>query len=346
MSNVNIANMKKALKSLLISVLAILSGVSVSYADFAFTGTGSTSNFGEIDSSIPEWDTIEVVSVAAGYAHSLAVTSLGKVFSWGYNYFGQIGNGSSGSSNVVSPQDITANFTGLATNETVVGFAVGDFHSLAVTSLGKVFAWGRDNNGQLGNGSGSSSDVTSPQDITANFAGLTTNETVVGVSAGSMHSLAVTSLGKVFAWGQDSSEQLGNGSGSSSITSPQDITANFTGLTTNETVVSVSAGAMHSLAVTSLGKVFAWGGDNNGQTGNGSESSSNVVSPEDITANFAGLTTNETVVGVSAGSYHSFAVTSLGKVFAWGSDSFGQLGNGSGSSVTSPENITANFALQ
>ncbi|HMM00740.1 MAG TPA: hypothetical protein PKC96_05295 [Bacilli bacterium] len=171
--------MKKILKSLLISVLAILSGVSVSYADFVFPKTGSTSNVGEIDLSIHEWDFFSkldkdyLVSISGGEKHSLAVTSLGKVFAWGSDNYGQIGNGAGSSSDVTSPQDITANFAGLATNETVVSVSAGANHAFAVTSLGKVFAWGGNDNGQLGNGrSGSSSKVTSPENITANFTGL------------------------------------------------------------------------------------------------------------------------------------------------------------------------------
>jgi alpha-tubulin suppressor-like RCC1 family protein len=157
-------------------------------------------------------------------------------------------------------------------------------------------------------------------------------------------SLALTSLGKVFAWGYNYAGQLGNGSDSGDVTTLENITANFAELITNEIVTSIVARENHSLAVTSLGKVFAWG---YAMTMGNLERVLVVChkSPENITANFAELVTNEIVSPIGGGSDFSFFVTSIGKVFACGNNSYGQLGNGATAYASPLENITANFAL-
>jgi alpha-tubulin suppressor-like RCC1 family protein len=285
----------------------------------------------------------KIIRVAKGRVNSIAITSLGKIFSWGSDSDGQLGNGSDSTSDVANPQNILPYFT-LAPFERIVSVSIGSYHCLATSSLGKVFAWGSDSSGRLGNGA--NGNASSPENITANFDDLNANEKICMISSGSTHSIALTTLGKVFAWGSDGSGQLGNGGANSNANSPENITASFAGLATGEIVTSIAAGGSHSLALTSLGKVFAWGGDSYGQLGNGG-ANSNANSPENITASFAGLATGEIVTSIAAGESHSLALTSLGKVFAWGDAYRGQLGNGSSGSssesVTTPENVTANF---
>ena len=91
-------------------------------------------------------------SVSAGFEHSLAVTTKGKVLAWGSNSFGQLGDGTTTSSDmpvrVRLPQGTRAS-----------AVAAGDTFSLVLTSKGKVLAWGRNSNGQLGNGSTRNSDA-------------------------------------------------------------------------------------------------------------------------------------------------------------------------------------------
>jgi|GEM_PF-2343804 len=342
--------MKKTLKHFLISIFAILSGVSVAYASFVFSGPGIESKSGEINLSnlTPGWDSLKqkgntLVSISGGSSQSFALTSLGEVYAWGSDTYGQLGNGSRGAQN--SPDDITAQFAGLSPNERIVSINSG-MHAFALTSLGKVFGWGYRMNGEVGNGSSQLYvPATSPINITAQFAGLSPNEIVTCIAPGGGHSLAVTSLGKVFSWGSDEYGQLGNGDATTSdVTTPTNITANFTDLGTGEIVTSIVAGGHHSFALTSLGKVFAWGRNAYGQVGNGS--TDNITSPLNITSNFLGLSTNELITSISSLVDHSYAVTSLGKVFVWGYG-WSVLGDGENHAITgdirSPKDITYNF---
>ena len=242
-----------------------------------------------------------VASVAAGDYHSLALTTSGTVWAWGYNASGQLGNGTTTSSSV--PVQVS-NLTG------AVAVAGGTGHSLALRSDGTVWAWGDNGYGQLGNGTTSSSSV--PVQV-SNLTG------VVSIAAGGDHSLALKSDGTVWAWGYGRKGELGNGSTSNSST-PVEV-SNLTG------VVAIAAGADHCLAVLSNGTVWAWGYNGSGQLGNGSTRNSSV--PVQV----SGLTT---ATAVAAGGDHSMAIASGGSAWAWGDNGYGELGNGTTKSSSTP----------
>ena len=262
-----------------------------------------------------------VTSISAGYYHSLALCSDGTVAAWGYNSSGQLGNNSTtGSSDavLVSP-------TGVLSGKTVVAVAAGGYHSLALCSDGTVAAWGNNSSGQLGN----NSTINSKNPVLVSQAGVLSGKTVVAVSAGYSHSLALCSDGTVAAWGGNSFGQLGNGSTTDSRT--PDL-ASQTGILSGKTVVAVAAGYHHSLVLCSDGTVAAWGRNNYGQLGNNSTTESTVP----VLVSQAGVLSGKTVVAVAAGYYHSLALCSDGAVAAWGYNSSGQLGNNSTTGSTVP----------
>jgi uncharacterized repeat protein (TIGR02543 family) len=194
-----------------------------------------------------------------GGAHSLAVTSTGRVYAGGWNGVGQLGDGTT--TNRSSPTLIT--FAALQTGETIQSVnAGGGAHSLAVTSTGRVYAWGLNEQGQLGDGT--TTNRSTPTLIT--FTGLQTGETIQNVDAGQLHSLAITTTGSVYTWGLNEHGQLGYGT-TTNRSSPTRRTS--FGLTFRETIQSVSAGQVNSLAITTTGRVFAWGWNGSGQLGDG-----------------------------------------------------------------------------
>ncbi|MCU1496874.1 MAG: regulator of chromosome condensation, partial [Acidimicrobiales bacterium] len=274
-------------------------------------GTGQLGNGSTTQSAAPVDVTglaSGVVSVAAGERHSCAVTTAGGVKCWGYNFSGQLGNGSNTQSTT------PVNVTGLTSG--VVSVAAGGNHSCAVTSAGGVKCWGDNVYGQLGNGSNTQS--TTPVNVT----GLASGAASVAVAAG--YACAVTTAGGVKCWGYNAEGQLGNGSTTHSPTP-----VNVTGLTSG---VVVAAGGGHSCAVTAAGGVKCWGYNGNGQLGNGSITQS--TTPGDVTGLASG------VVSVAAGGLGSCALTSAGGVKCWGGNSGGQLGNGSNTQSTTPVDVT------
>jgi alpha-tubulin suppressor-like RCC1 family protein len=179
-----------------------------------------------------------VARIAVGSDHVLAIKNDGTLWAWGYNQYGQIGNGSSGtgSANYVTLSRQVAGMSG------VIAVAGGTSHSLAVKSDGSVWAWGRNYYGQLGNGT--TTDALSPVQV----SGLSN---VIAVAAGYQHSIALEADGTVWAWGAGS---LGNGTSSQSNVPV--LVPNLSG------VSAIAAGQYHTVVITADGTLRVWGSSN------------------------------------------------------------------------------------
>jgi alpha-tubulin suppressor-like RCC1 family protein len=261
--------------------------------------------------SLPSGSIVTAI-VACGY-HSLALTSSGSVLAWGNSYSGQLGNGTTTSSS-------TPVVVSLPSGTVVTAIGGGSNNSLALTSTGQVLAWGLNSSGQLGNGT--TVDSTTP--VAVNIPGTT----ITAIAGGSAHSLALTSTGTVLAWGNNTYGQLGNGNTTNSSTPV------VVSLASGTTVTAIASGSMssgvHSLALTSAGQVLAWGLNNYGQLGNGTTTTFSAT-PVSVS-----LPSGTTVTAIAAGSFHSLALTSTGKLLAWGGNGFGQFGNGTTTGSNTP----------
>jgi alpha-tubulin suppressor-like RCC1 family protein len=142
-----------------------------------------------------------VIAIAGGGSFSLALKSDGTVLAWGHNRSGQLGDGHPGIDRAVP-----AAVRGLGPGSGAVGIAAGDSFSLAVKRDGTVLAWGNNQSGQLGDG-------TAPTDhaTPVRVKGLGPGSGVRAVVAGGSHALAITGDSVVWAWGNNSSGQLGDG---------------------------------------------------------------------------------------------------------------------------------------
>ncbi len=255
--------------------------------------------------------------LAAGGAHSLAVTSSGGVLSWGTNVGGQLGKNSIdanafplGTFNNDDP-----NLDGQPLSD-IIAVSGGGNHSLALKSDGTVRAWGG-NNGQLGDGfadgtwDGTALQVRNP----ANTGPLTG---VAAISAGSgNYSVALQSDGTVLAWGTNGNGQLGDGTNFQRFLPVQ-----VSGFGPGSGVVAISAGANHTLALKLDGSVWAWGGNANGRLGDGT--TIQRFTPVQV----SGLGIGSGVVAIAAGNGYSLAMKADGSVWAWGNNANGQLGDG------------------
>jgi alpha-tubulin suppressor-like RCC1 family protein len=244
-----------------------------------------------------------IKAIAAGANHSLAVDKDGKVRAWGQNTYGQLGNGSTTSSPVLVP--VTVTIPGGA--KAVAG---GLSHSLALGLDGKVWTWGLNTNGQLGNNSTTSSSVP----VAVNIPG-----GAIAIAAGWYHSLALSADGKVWAWGRNNAGQVGNGG---MLDQKLPVSLNLVGAAT-----AIAAGGLHSLALGADGKVWTWGSNSFGQLGNGN--TQNQLAPVQHS-------TLSNLIFIAAGGYFSLAVSAPGQAWTWGQNNRGQLGNGSLSNSTTP----------
>jgi alpha-tubulin suppressor-like RCC1 family protein len=258
---------------------------------------------------------IKVTQVRAGCIHTLALTSRGHVLAWGANGDGQLGDGSTTSSDVPVKVKIPG-------GTKVTSVRAGCVFSLALTSTGQVLAWGDNLDGQLGDGSTSNSDTPVRVRLPAGTR-------VTAISAGQDFSLARTSRGQVQAWGHGDGGQLGDGSTSNSDT-PVKVK-----LPTGARVKALAAGGAHSLALTSDG-LFAWGFNDDGQLGDGTTTSS--ATPVRIFILVRGRSLGH-VTSLFAGCNHSLVLFSGGALFAWGDNTFGQLGDSTSTSSDKPVGV-------
>jgi Cutinase/Regulator of chromosome condensation (RCC1) repeat/Putative Ig domain len=194
--------------------------------------------------------------------------------------------------------------------------SAGYNHTCAVTTTGAVKCWGDNPYGELGDGTTTSS--TTPVDVVGLGSG------VAAVSAGGGHTCAVTTAGGVKCWGDNGYGELGDGTTTSSTT-PVDVVGLGSG------VAAVSAGDDHTCAVTTAGGVKCWGDNIYGALGDGTTTSS--TTPVDVVGLGSG------VAAVSAGAGDSCAVTTAGAGKCWGDNFYGELGDGTTTSSTTPVDV-------
>jgi len=242
----------------------------------------------------------DVVAVAAGYRHSLALREDGTVWAWGKNY-GQLGDGTTqGDYSYTPPVQVKGISDVKAITVAVVTFSSG--HSLALKKDGTVWAWGSNYYGQLGDG------TTERRYTPVQVKGLSD---VAAITTAIDHTLALKKDGTVWAWGNNWSGQLGDGA-----TEPRYTPVQAKGL---RDMVAVAAGNSHSLALKKDGTVWAWGSNYYGQLGDGTTERS--YTPVQV----KGLSN---VVAIATGSYHTLGLREDGTVWAWGWNPVGQLGDG------------------
>jgi alpha-tubulin suppressor-like RCC1 family protein len=233
-------------------------------------------------------------AVCVGQAHACAVTATGAVACWGDNTFRQLGDGSTLSR--TAPVGATGDSSGF------VAVACGGDHTCALLASGVLHCWGRNVEGQLGDGSTVDRSVPVVVDLPP----------IQSVSAGSLHTCAVTSAGAVKCWGKNDQSQLGDGTTVARNT-PADVVGASSGF------VAVAAGGSHTCGLTSSGGVACWGQNEDGQLGTGTPSPASPVPVMSLASGIA---------SISAGLDYTCAMTAAGRIRCWGYNGDGELGDG------------------
>ncbi|MCZ6788352.1 MAG: chromosome condensation regulator RCC1 [Chloroflexi bacterium] len=250
-----------------------------------------------------------VAAVSVGGAHTCALTTTGGLRCWGSNSEGELGDGTT--TNRIMP----VNVAGLASG--VAAVSAGSSHTCALTTTGGLRCWGINSEGQLGDG------TTTDRITPVNVAGLTSG--VAAVSAGFRHTCAQTTTGGLKCWGSNSAGQLGDGT-----TRDRNTPVNVAGLTSG--VAEVSVGGAHTCALTTAEGLRCWGVNDRGYLGDGTTFFQRRE-PVDV----VGLTGG--VAAVSAGVWHTCAVTAIGGLGCWGRGTEGWLGDGTTTDNNTPANV-------
>jgi len=278
--------------------------------------------------NLPSWESIKSFQFMG--EHAGALTTNGRLFMWGDNSFGRLGNRTQIKQS--TPLNINS-FLGLTTGEKIENFYLGTYHTGVLTSRNRLLMWGDNSNQQLGIGDSIFS-MANATDITSAFS-LLPNEKIVDVKLsqtirGSNHfSAALTSGGRLFTWGDNFFGQLGvPATGFYPVTNrPLEINARLT-LGNGEVFTSFKLTAFSMAAITSKARLFMWGQNNNYQLGF-ENAFTNARSPVDKTR-FLKLSTTDEIIQVNfrTGATHHSLLTKEGRVILWGNNGLGQIGNG------------------
>jgi serine/threonine protein kinase/alpha-tubulin suppressor-like RCC1 family protein len=294
------------------------------------------------------------VTVIAGGMHTCFVSADGKVFCWGANDRGQLGNGGTTRSASPSVVAIDLRFTSMA---------AGLSHNCAIARGGSAWCWGANDHGQLGDR------TTAQHGMPARVSG---NQSFTAITVGAAHSCALDDSGAAWCWGSNEQGQLGAFGGEAATESATPLAVawrgrfaaiaagwNFTcalevsgramcwgdgssgelgdGATTDRRVpvwvstdrsfASIAAGSAHACGLTFEGEAYCWGRNNGGQLGDGSRVDR---------ATPARVKSAEHFVAIAAGAVHTCALTAAGEAFCWGRNNYGQLGDGGTGDQTVP----------
>ncbi len=304
---------------------------------------------------------IKNVSIGGFWAayHMAAVTEGGDLYCWGFNEYGQVGNGTT--IDQTKPEKVLSNVKdvelGLLSsaaiteegdlycwgedyNDEGVGGAIilkpekvlsnvkdvelGQLYIAAITEEGDLYCWGANSYGQIGNGT-TITQIT-PVKVLSN---------VKSVSLGATHSAAITEEGDLYCWGANENGQVGDGTNIDRLT-PEKIMSN---------VKSVSLHAANSAAITEEGDLYCWGLNKDGQIGDGKEISSNpfIQKNQNVPLKVLSNVKEVSIGGMGTGvDIHSAAVTEEGDLYCWGANENGQAGNEKNMDQSTPEKIMSN----
>ena len=274
--------------------------------------------------TVDSLEAFSIEQIAAGGRHTVALTKDGMVFTWGASDRGQLGlgldamlNGGDGGSDhkFARPQRVRA-LDGVS----VAQVATGDNHVLALDTSGTVWAWGDNAEGQLGIGTFAASHSPVP------VSGLR-GVPIVRVACGSVHSLALSAGGDVYAWGSNRFGQIAQGD------VPKKLRPTFIEGLEGKCVVDIACGSEHSVVLTSAGRVVSFGAGSNGQLGHGADQH------EALPRTIVDLMGTESTL-IACGRRHTLVYQeATRRLYAFGLGASGQLGNGRLKSCNAPEAV-------
>jgi alpha-tubulin suppressor-like RCC1 family protein len=290
-------------------------------------GAGGSGVISETPIQVPgvggEGNLTNIIDISGLLGSSVALKADGTVYEWGSTVSTQ---------RTTPTQVLGVGGSGYLTNISVLAPASGN-HRVALKSDGTVYAWGSNSYGQLGNNSTSSS-LHPVQVLGVGGSGYLIN--ITAISAGGEHSMALKNDGTVYSWGRNNYNQLGDNTTTTRTSPVQVLGVGGSGYLTN--ITAVSAGSQHSMALKNDGTVYAWGRNNSGQLGNNTTTNRGTAT-QVFGVSGDGFLTD--ILKISIGDSYSMVLKNDGTVYAWGNNSYSQLGNNSTTQSNTPIQVLA-----
>ena len=251
-------------------------------------------------------------AVSTGWGHACARRAGGRLFCWGYNSDGQLGDGT----DQIRPRPTQV--YGNRTDWKVVDS--GNGHTCARRTSGRLFCWGQNDDGEVGDGTTALRRLRPTQ-----VAGSRTDWASVDIA--NHHTCATRTTGRLFCWGDGQGGQLGTGAVEEQVKrTPVEVSGNRTDWR------SVSLGYDHTCARRSSGELFCWGFNAEGKLGDGT--TDQRLSPTPVAGSFTDW------AAVDAGSSHTCSRRATGQVYCWGYNVYGQVGDAGNEQRTTPTVVT------
>jgi alpha-tubulin suppressor-like RCC1 family protein len=283
-----------------------LSNTGNSYVYTAIAGHNNLKVVHGKDTQTWTINTIPISKIAAGAFHTVAIKADGSLWAWGYNTFGQLGDGTTTDRN--APTQI-----GTGTDWVKVAMGSQAVDTLAIKANGSLWAWGYNFSGNLGDG------TTTDRHVPTQIG---TGTDWVNVASGAGHTMAIKANGSLWAWGGNWYGNLGDGT-----TTDRHVP---TRIGTGTDWATVAAGEYHTVAIKTDGSLWAWGDNEYGQLGDGTTTDSRAPTRIDTGTDW---------FMVAAGEYYTVAIKTDGSLWAWGDNDNGQFGDGTTTDSLVPTRI-------
>lgn len=264
---------------------------------------------------------VKFKSVTSGYRHTCGLSVTGEAYCWGWNEYGQLGNGTRRQSS--TPVKVAGSITFNA-------LSAGATHTCGIRTDGTAYCWGGNWHGQLGVGSfdgepGASCCRRTPAQVAGGMK-------FVQIATAGIHTCGLSATEEVFCWGNENDGRLGVGAlEKKDRPSPVPVTGSLR-------FSSVSARGWHSCGIVRFGALYCWGSGSDGQLGDGKVG---IISPNPVR-----VASEQEFKTVSVGSIHTRAIAQNGHAYCWGLNKFGQLGIGSFASNAVPVAVDTRLTLR
>lgn len=300
------------------------SGIVLGVGDGPVTITATVQ--GKAGSAAVTVVSLSLASVAAGGAHSCALTTNGAAFCWGRNEVGQLGVALPPASCTIDAQVFPCSVFPVAVQGglSFTTLDAGSTHTCGLTATGSAYCWGRNNAGQLGDNS-----ATNRSAPVAVAGGLTFTR----ISVDALHSCGLIADGTAYCWGANSAGQLGDGT-----TTNRSAPVAVNGGLSFATITTGGYGFGLTCARTAAGVAYCWGENGAGQLGIGASDALTHPIPEPVSGGIA-------FASLAAGPSHVCGLTAAGSAYCWGENVLGSLGDGSEIERPAPVAVAGGIAF-